>query len=122
MAVQRRRVAYADADEHREAERWLRAGIDVALASGDPDGVVGQLLDALGASRGALGEPADQGLIERVRGFQATWQPGRAPRPRGEAPRPWPPGRNDACWCRSPRKYKKCCGPVPPVSDSTGVP
>ncbi|MFV2196932.1 SEC-C domain-containing protein [Nocardiopsis sp. LOL_012] len=24
--------------------------------------------------------------------------------------RPWPPGRNDACWCASGRKYKKCCG------------
>lgn len=23
---------------------------------------------------------------------------------------PWPPGRNDACWCGSGRKYKKCCG------------
>ena len=22
----------------------------------------------------------------------------------------WPPGRNDACWCGSQRKYKKCCG------------
>lgn len=22
----------------------------------------------------------------------------------------WPPGRNDACWCGSGRKYKKCCG------------
>jgi tetratricopeptide (TPR) repeat protein len=22
----------------------------------------------------------------------------------------WPPGRNDACWCGSARKYKKCCG------------
>ncbi|MGP4021095.1 SEC-C domain-containing protein [Saccharopolyspora sp. 5N708] len=22
----------------------------------------------------------------------------------------WPPGRNDACWCGSTRKYKKCCG------------
>ncbi|MGH8908705.1 MAG: SEC-C metal-binding domain-containing protein [Egibacteraceae bacterium] len=26
----------------------------------------------------------------------------------------WPPGRNDPCWCDSDRKYKKCCGPVPP--------
>jgi len=25
----------------------------------------------------------------------------------------WPPGRNDACWCGSGRKYKKCCGPAP---------
>jgi hypothetical protein len=24
--------------------------------------------------------------------------------------RPWPPGRNEPCWCGSPRKYKKCCG------------
>lgn len=23
---------------------------------------------------------------------------------------PWPPGRNDLCWCGSARKYKKCCG------------
>lgn len=23
---------------------------------------------------------------------------------------PWPPGRNDSCWCGSGRKYKKCCG------------
>ena len=24
----------------------------------------------------------------------------------------WPPGRNEPCWCRSGRKYKKCCGPA----------
>lgn len=29
---------------------------------------------------------------------------------------PWPPGRNDPCWCRSGRKYKGCCGPVPPAN------
>ncbi|CAL9388355.1 hypothetical protein SUDANB121_01213 [Nocardiopsis dassonvillei] len=23
---------------------------------------------------------------------------------------PWPPGRNEPCWCGSTRKYKKCCG------------
>jgi tetratricopeptide (TPR) repeat protein len=23
---------------------------------------------------------------------------------------PWPPGRNEPCWCRSGRKYKRCCG------------
>lgn len=22
---------------------------------------------------------------------------------------PWPPARNEACWCGSSRKYKKCC-------------
>ena len=25
----------------------------------------------------------------------------------------WPPGRNDACWCGSGRKYKKCCATAP---------
>jgi SEC-C motif-containing protein len=26
------------------------------------------------------------------------------------AGRPWPPGRNEACWCGAGRKYKRCCG------------
>ncbi len=26
---------------------------------------------------------------------------------------PWPPGRNEPCWCGSDRKYKKCCDTVP---------
>jgi len=25
---------------------------------------------------------------------------------------PWPPQRNEPCWCGSKRKYKKCCGLV----------
>ena len=25
---------------------------------------------------------------------------------------PWPPGRNDPCWCGSGEKYKKCCAKV----------
>ncbi|NOX30757.1 MAG: hypothetical protein GXP35_12035 [Actinobacteria bacterium] len=29
----------------------------------------------------------------------------------------WPPTRNNACWCGSGRKYKKCCGPTPPAED-----
>lgn len=35
----------------------------------------------------------------------------------GEATR-WPPGRNDPCWCGSGRKYKQCCGPIPPAVDA----
>jgi hypothetical protein len=26
---------------------------------------------------------------------------------------PWPPARNEPCWCGSGRKYKKCCDTVP---------
>jgi hypothetical protein len=35
---------------------------------------------------------------------------------RGEAI-PWPPGRNAPCWCGSGRKYKTCCGPIPPAPE-----
>ena len=34
---------------------------------------------------------------------------------------PWPPGRNDPCWCGSGRKYKRCCGPVPPADLADGA-
>jgi uncharacterized protein YecA (UPF0149 family) len=30
---------------------------------------------------------------------------------------PWPPARNDRCWCGSDRKYKQCCGPVASAPD-----
>jgi len=29
---------------------------------------------------------------------------------------PWPPRRNERCWCGSGRKYKACCGSVAPAS------
>ncbi len=34
---------------------------------------------------------------------------------------PWPPGRNDPCWCGSGRKYKRCCATAPsaPLNDET---
>lgn len=35
---------------------------------------------------------------------------------RGEAV-PWPPRRNAPCWCGSGRKYKTCCGPIPPAPE-----
>jgi hypothetical protein len=28
----------------------------------------------------------------------------------GDTTAPWPPARNDRCWCGSGAKYKKCCG------------
>ena len=33
----------------------------------------------------------------------------RDARPGGPQVIGWPPGRNQPCWCRSGRKYKKCC-------------
>jgi tetratricopeptide (TPR) repeat protein len=228
---------YAGVDD-REALRWCLDGIEVALATGDPDQVVVQLLQMAEGRWTALGEPVDDALVARVDDFVASWKPGgtsrrwpdmpaRAhrfcdhcgadpassigtelhslPSPSGRPPAvalawfpasewagaharwpdelgelpadhveyshriesrvkrtaqelrggvlavaplavaeleerfgeeagtgaarahlaaellrqgraiPWPPGRNDRCWCGSGRKYKQCCGPVPPA-------
>lgn len=83
--------AYADVGEHENAVAWLTAGIDVGLASGDPEGVVDQLNDARSASLAALGRQPDE-LTERAAGFVErwtrpaadTWRPPSAP---GDAPR-----------------------------------
>jgi SEC-C motif len=29
---------------------------------------------------------------------------------------PWPPRRNERCWCGSGSKYKSCCGSISPAS------
>ncbi|MEQ8717368.1 MAG: SEC-C metal-binding domain-containing protein [Acidimicrobiales bacterium] len=237
--------AYGRVDD-REALRWLRAGIDVAIATGDVDQVIGQLLDMTRACWDRLEENHDTELVARVEAFERDWvrpprrdrssgtpsrldqgrrrcghcgfDPDRPPisartpggplRPREsakvalslawfpadewesavqrwphltedfpvphdeyshriearmkwlarhEAARvltisplsvdelieteganagtgegrshlaadvartgraiPWPPARNDLCWCGSGRKYKKCCGPVAPAEE-----
>lgn len=54
----------------------------------------------------ALETPVDeQGEAKvRARAARVALDAGRAT--------PWPPARNDRCWCRSGRKYKQCCGTV----------
>lgn len=68
-------LAYANAGDHSEAERWLRDGIQVALRTGDPDQVVAQLADALDASLEALGADPDGALYDCVDAFLKAWQP-----------------------------------------------
>jgi tetratricopeptide (TPR) repeat protein len=49
-----------------------------------------------------------------VHGIEADWAEARARAAYDAAQEgraiPWPPGRNDPCWCGSLRKYKRCCG------------
>jgi tetratricopeptide (TPR) repeat protein len=49
----------------------------------------------------ALGLPADAAEARARAAYDAA-QEGRG--------LPWPPGRNDPCWCGSGSKYKRCCG------------
>lgn len=64
------------------ALRWATDGIDVAIATGDHDQVIGQLLDITRSLWDTLGQRPDEDLVDRVAGFEAAWT--RPP------PRPWP--------------------------------
>jgi tetratricopeptide (TPR) repeat protein len=67
--------AYADVDA-RASLAWSREGIEVAFRTGDPDGVVMQLLECAEAARDGLGDPKDEELVARVEVFCETWSPG----------------------------------------------
>lgn len=84
--------SYGDVDG-RVALRWSLEGIDVALATGDPDQVVMQLLECAEASWAALGEPVDRELVDRVERFCDEWTPPSSRRPWGDGP----PLRDDPC-------------------------
>ena len=68
-------VSYAHAGDDREAERWFRDGIAVALRTGDPDQVVMQLLDLLDRSLRVHGEEPDEELTRQVEAFCEAWEP-----------------------------------------------
>lgn len=76
--------AYAGVSDHGESAQWFRAGIDVALGTGDPEQVVVQLLEGLEDAWAALGETPEPGLAERVEAFVEAWK-----RPTGPARHRW---------------------------------
>ena len=76
--------SYALASDPAEAARWFRQGIDVALATGDPDQVVAQLLEGLEDAWADLGQAPEPELEERVTAFTEMWAP-----PSRVAPDPW---------------------------------
>jgi tetratricopeptide (TPR) repeat protein len=103
-------VFAADVENHHaEVEQRLRglsAQRDVASISlilGSADGFAGYLTET-----GA--DPAEESVrlayAQRAKGQGLVTS--------------WPPGRNQACWCGSRSKYKKCCG-IPTGSDSHRV-
>ncbi|CAL9388526.1 hypothetical protein SUDANB121_01216 [Nocardiopsis dassonvillei] len=95
----------ADADDpaahHHGIERTLRAqargfpGVHLGTIAVTPD----EIAD-FAAEHGL--DPADPGTLR-------AWV-SAVPAPDSPDVAPWPPERNQACWCGSGRKYKKCCG------------
>ena len=110
-----------DLDGDGERDRWAR----VVDADGDE---VSILVKAKARRRADPGHPVRvspltvDGLVAHgeAHGEAPETAQGRAALAAETARRghgiPWPPGRNDRCWCGSGRKYKGCCGPVPPLT------
>lgn len=74
-------LEYAAAGDHERALEWLTEGLDLALRTGDPEGLVAQLSDLRRESLTALGRPLDE-LEERADQFladaaarAAAWRP-----------------------------------------------
>ena len=89
----------ADADRYcRGIEQHLR---ELAAASGQRPSVAPLMVKELTAYSEVEGfDPAGGGTRAR---FAAELSR------RGQTI-PWPPSRNEPCWCGSGRKYKRCCG------------
>ncbi len=89
-------LGMGDADAfYRELElfwrEWPAAGGAIVLRP-----LTVALLEEHGSTPGQAADEMPEALVEALEA-----------RDDGE---PWPPGRNDPCWCGSGRKYKKCCG------------
>lgn len=61
---------YARVGDDEEALRWIDAGIEVALDTGDPDRILDQLTDMRQRSLDALGRDSNDELARRVAGFE----------------------------------------------------
>ena len=88
-------LEYADIGDHDTALRWLTQGLQLAMTTDDPEGLVDQLADLRAESLAELGLPDDDELQRQA----AAFTPGPAPRhrrPIGDPRRPSPPDRGDA--------------------------
>lgn len=61
---------YARVGDHDEALRWIDAGIEVALDTGDPEQIFDQLTDMRESSLHVLGRDSNDELAQRIAGFE----------------------------------------------------
>ena len=87
-------------DEHRAQ---LQKGLELMAASGDSG-----LAVFAGSAEQLAGYATRHGDDPTDPDIRAGYAQHLVNHPRET---PWPPGRNDACWCGSQVKYKKCCLP-----------
>ena len=64
-------LEYADIDDHDTAVRWLTQGLQLAMATGDPEDLVDQLAELRAESLAELGRPDDDELQQQAASFVA---------------------------------------------------
>jgi tetratricopeptide (TPR) repeat protein len=72
-------LSYNEVGEHELAVVWLGDGIELAMRTGDPEGIVPQLSEVRSASLAALGRDRDE-LEEQADEFVAQWRDPRRDR------------------------------------------
>jgi tetratricopeptide (TPR) repeat protein len=114
-------LEYADIDDHHTALRWLTQGLQLAMATGDPEDLVDQLADQRADSLAELGLPDDE-LQQQAASFVPSPRP-RPHRPIRDPRRPSPADHGDAPpalfaqplpnWVGSPREITEPNAAVP---------
>lgn len=66
-------LSYSSVDDHELALEWLAEGIELAIRTGDPEGLVPQLSEVRRTSLAALGRDLDE-LEQRANAFVAGWR------------------------------------------------
>jgi tetratricopeptide (TPR) repeat protein len=94
----------ADVEHHASFDTYREA--TELLMRDQPEGPLGVVLGDVQAylvfAQQHRLDPNESGTRRRYASYVAS----------SGAYEPWPPGRNERCWCRSGIKYKKCCGSV----------
>jgi tetratricopeptide (TPR) repeat protein len=85
-------LEYADIGDHDTALRWLTQGLQLAIATNDPEGLVDQLADLRADSLAELGLPDDDELQQQAASFVPDPTP-RHHRPIRDPRRPSPTDR-----------------------------
>ena len=97
-------LEYADIDDHDTALTWLTQGLQLAMATGDPEDLVDQLADLRARLPGRAGPPGDDELQQQAAAFvaPATPAPADTDRPALPAGARGPATRRPALFRRSP--------------------
>jgi tetratricopeptide (TPR) repeat protein len=104
-------LSFQSIDDHETALRWLTGGLELALSSDDPEGVVAQLTDLRSESLETLGRPRADALNDRADAWLASRRRPRREDEDGDALEPergGPPPPVAMAWV-APQDFPAAC-------------